>query len=177
MAEFPERFKAAFWDKQYGYLADVVSDGRGDFSLRPNQIIAAALPYKAISNKICQLVVEHVRQMLLTPRGLRTLAPMDSRYEGVYEGNQPTRDARYHQGIVWVWLLEPFAEACQAVYGEQARPMLEKIWQQFEPALGELCMGTVSEIYDGNPPHAPRGAVSQAWSVAALLRINEMLQS
>ncbi|MDE5736119.1 MAG: amylo-alpha-1,6-glucosidase, partial [Bacteroidales bacterium] len=69
------------------------------------------------------------------------------------------------------------AEACQAVYGEQARPMLEKIWQQFEPALGELCMGTVSEIYDGNPPHTPRGAVSQAWSVSALLRINEMLQS
>lgn len=177
IAEFPDRFKAAFWSKQYGYLADVVSDGRGDFSLRPNQIIAAALPYKAISNKICQLVLEHVRQVLLTPRGLRTLAPMDSRFEGVYEGDQAKRDACYHQGIVWVWLLEPFAEACLAVYGEQARPMLEKIWKQFEPALGELCMGTVSEIYDGNPPHAPRGAVSQAWSVAALLRINEMLQS
>lgn len=177
IAEFPERFKAAFWSKQHGYLADVVADGHGDFSLRPNQIIAAALPYKAISNKICQLVLERVRQVLLTPRGLRTLAPMDGRFEGVYEGDQATRDACYHQGIVWPWLLEPFAEACVAVYGGQARPMLEKIWMQFEPALGELCMGSVSEIYDGNPPHAPRGAVSQAWSVAALLRINEMLQS
>ncbi|MDE7150260.1 MAG: amylo-alpha-1,6-glucosidase, partial [Bacteroidales bacterium] len=75
-----------------------------------------------------------------------------------------------------VWLLEPFAQACRAVYGERARPVLEKIWEGFAPALGELCMGTLPEIYDGNPPHAPRGAVSQAWSVAALLRINEMLQ-
>lgn len=176
MAEFPERFKAAFWSKRHGYLADVVTREGADFSLRPNQIIAAALPYKPISNKLCQLVLERVSQVLLTPRGLRTLAPMDARFEGVYEGDQPTRDARYHQGIVWTWLLEPYAQACLAVYGEQARPMLQRIWRQFEPALGELCMGSVAEIYDGQPPHAPRGAVSQAWSVAALLRINEMLQ-
>lgn len=174
--EFPERFKNAFWSKDHGYLADVYVNGQGDFSLRPNQIIAAALPYKVISNKVCQLVVEKVSQVLLTPRGLRTLAPMDSRFEGVYEGDQATRDARYHQGIVWPWLLEPFACACQEVYGEQAKTILQKIWKHFEPALGELCMGTVAEIYDGNPPHAPRGAVSQAWSVSALLRINQMLQ-
>lgn len=176
VAVFPERFKAAFWNKQYGYLADVVNDGQADFSLRPNQIIAAALPYKAVSDKICQLIVEKVKQVLLTPRGLRTLAPMDARFEGVYEGDQAKRDACYHQGIVWVWLLEPFAQAYRAVYGQRSRTMLEKIWRAFAPALSELCMGTLPEIYDGNPPHAPRGAVSQAWSVAALLRINEMLQ-
>ena len=105
MAVFPDRFKAAFWSKRHGYLADVVDNGQGDFSLRPNQIIAAALPYRAVSDKICQLIVERVKQVLLTPRGLRTLAPMDARYEGVYEGDQATRDARYHQGVVWVWLL------------------------------------------------------------------------
>ncbi|MDE5703217.1 MAG: amylo-alpha-1,6-glucosidase, partial [Bacteroidales bacterium] len=177
IAEYPERFKSAFWSKRHGYLADVVTDLGADFTLRPNQIIAAALPHKPISNKICQLVVERVRQVLLTPRGLRTLAPMDARFEGLYEGDQATRDARYHQGIVWVWLLEPYAKACVGVYGDQARPMLQKIWQGFEPAVSELCMGSLPEIYDGQPPYAPRGAVSQAWSVAALLRINEMLQS
>lgn len=175
--KFPSQFKEAFWDKSRGYLSDVVlNESEKDWSFRPNQIIAASLPYKAVSDKICQLVVEKVKQVLLTPRGLRTLSPFDSKYEGVCEGDQATRDASYHQGIVWPWLLEHFAKAYIEVYGPTSLPFLSKMLEDFEGSVSELCIGTVAEIYDGNPPHKARGSVSQAWSVAALLRIKEMLQ-
>ncbi|MEG1498617.1 MAG: amylo-alpha-1,6-glucosidase [Bacteroidales bacterium] len=175
MKNFPEVFKACFWDKSKGYLADVVKDSYKDWSLRPNQIIAASLPYSPISEKIKQLVVEKVKHVLLTSKGLRTLTPLDVNYEGTYAGDQSSRDTCYHQGTVWVWLLGHFAEAYLRVYGKEGKTYVRKLYMGFESALSELCMGSVAEIYDGDPPHKAKGAVSQAWSVSELLRIKYLL--
>ena len=177
MEQFPATFKQTFWDKEKGYLADTVKNGIRDWSIRPNQIIAVSMPYSPVSEKVGQLVVDTVRTFLLTPRGLRTLAPSDSRYKGVYRGDQDKRDMAYHQGTVWPWLLGHFAEACIKVYGESGRALTARLYEDFEPALGELCLGSVSEIYDGDPGYAAKGAVSQAWSVAELLRMKEMVDN
>lgn len=175
MDRFPDVFKACFWDKTKGYLADVVKDDIRDWSIRPNQIIAVSLPYSPVSDKVGQLVVEKVKNCLLTPRGLRTLAPSDSRYKALYAGDQSERDQAYHQGTVWVWLLGHFAQAYLRVYGGGGKSFIERLYSGFEPALWEAGIASVSEIYDGDPPYAPKGAFSQAWSVAELLRIRAML--
>lgn len=173
---FPEIFKTVFWDKNKAYLADVVNGDYKDFSIRPNQIIAASLPYSPLSSKVSQMVVEQVKQVLLTPRGLRTLAPMDSRYKGIYQGNQVERDEAYHQGTVWVWLLGHYAEAYLKVYGQSGLEHVEQLYTGFENALQERCIATVAEIYEGDPPHKGRGSISQAWSVAELLRIKSLIE-
>ncbi|MDR1739867.1 MAG: amylo-alpha-1,6-glucosidase [Bacteroidales bacterium] len=175
--EFPQTFKEKFWNKEKGYLADVVDYNYCDWSIRPNQIIAVSMPYMAISEKIAQIVVNEVRQTLRTTRGLRTLSPMDVNFEGMYEGSQAVRDAAYHQGTVWVWLLGHYAEAYLKVYGEAGKNHVTHLYDDFEDALTELCIGSIAEIYDGNPPHKARGAISQAWSVAELLRIKAMLSA
>ncbi len=179
----PERIRTAFvdqfWQKGiFGYLADVANvDGQGpaDWSLRPNQVIATALPYRVLDDDQSAAVLEIVRRELLTPRGLRTLSPNDSRYRGQYRGDQRTRDSAYHMGTVWPWLLMPFAEGWLRLYGAKGVPMLRKLVEGFEPHLMEAGVGTISEIFDGDPPHTARGAISQAWSVAALLRIQHLI--
>ncbi|MEG1910715.1 MAG: amylo-alpha-1,6-glucosidase, partial [Bacteroidales bacterium] len=118
-----------------------------------------------------------VKQVLLTPRGLRTLAPMDTRYKGVYQGSQAERDEAYHQGTVWVWLLGHYAQAYLKVYGQAGLDHIEKIYMNFENALHEQCVGSIAEIYDGDPPHKGKGAISQAWSVAELLRIKFLINT
>ncbi len=177
MEKFPETFKATFWNKEKGYLADCVHEGVPDWSIRPNQVIAVSLPYSPVSEKVGQLVVETVKNCLLTPRGLRTLAPSDPRYCPVYEGSQAQRDRAYHQGTAWVWLLGHFAQAFLRVYGNEGKAFIENLYLDFESALWEAGLGSVSEIHDANPPYAPKGAFSQAWSVAELLRIRKMLAS
>ena len=177
MERFPDTFKAHFWSKEKGYLADFVDNGTADWSIRPNQILAVSMPYSPVSDKVGQLVVETVKTCLLTPRGLRTLAPSDPRYKSVYQGSQEDRDRAYHQGTAWVWLLGHFAQAYLRVYGKDGKPFVEKIYREFEPALWEAGIGSISEIYDADPPYAPKGAFSQAWSVAELLRIHKMLES
>jgi predicted glycogen debranching enzyme len=173
--EFPDVFKEKFWNKERSYLADVVGCDHIDWSFRPNQIIAVSMPYMPISEKIAQIVVNEVRQTLRTTRGLRTLSPVDADFEGFYEGNQAVRDGVYHQGTVWVWLLGHYAEAYLKVYGDGGKNHVKHLYDDFNDALTELCIGSIAEIYDGNPPHKARGAISQAWSVAELLRIKEML--
>ena len=177
MDNFPAVFKACFWNKEKGYLADVVCNDNPDWSVRPNQIIAVSMPYSPVSEKVGQLIVEKVKNFLLTPRGLRSLAPADSRYKSIYRGNQSDRDHAYHQGTVWVWPVGHFAEAYLRVYGKEGKPFVEELYRNFEPALWEAGIGTVSEIYDGDPPYKAQGAFSQAWSVAELLRIRWMLDS
>lgn len=171
----PSVFKAVFWDKNKAYLADVVDGNIKDFSMRPNQIIAASLPYSPLSDKIKHLIVDRVGQELLTPVGVRTLSPMDSRYKGVYKGNQEERDKAYHQGIVWVWLLGHYVEAYLKIYGKKGVVVAERIYAQFSGVLENACVGSISEIYDADPPYKARGAVSQAWSVAEVLRIKTLI--
>jgi len=172
----PVSFTAAFWDAKKGYLADYIGPEGHDWSVRPNQVIAASLPYRAIDEGICMSVVEVVRKELLTSRGLRTLSPRDLNYKGTYYGNQAERDRAYHQGTVWPWLFGHFAEAYLRVHGKGGVEYIENIYKGFEKVMTEAGIGSVSEVYDGDPPHYPGGAISQAWSVSELLRTNALLK-
>ncbi len=163
-------FQAKFWFDAGGYLYDVV-DGpecTGDPSLRPNQIFAVSLGTGLLDPVRERSVVETCARELLTPVGLRSLAPRDSRYARFYVGNPAQRDAVYHQGTVWGWLLGPFVLAHYRVFGN-ARHALSLL-EGFAPHLEDACVGSISEIFDGDAPHAPRGCFAQAWSVAETLR-------
>jgi predicted glycogen debranching enzyme len=170
-------FEEIFWDEQRGYLADSYYNNLADASLRPNQIFAVSLPYSPLKKSVKKAVVEAVGRELLTPRGLRTLEPRDANYKGNYGGDVRHRDLAYHQGTVWPWLLGHYAYAYCATHEKRALNVVQKIWDDLQPALKEYCIGTMAEIYDGDPPFEPRGAVSQAWSVAELLRIRQLLET
>jgi glycogen debranching enzyme len=163
-------FQRRFWFEAGGYLLDVVDGSQGDdHSLRPNQVIAAALPDCPLSAEQRRAVVDVAVRELWTPRGLRTLSPADPRYAGRYAGDQPTRDAAYHQGTVWPWLLGPLVDAHLLAYGDRpaARALVAPLREHL---LAEAGCGSVSELFDGDPPHAPGGCIAQAWSVAEVLR-------
>ncbi len=167
-------FISVFWDENKKYLADVVDDDVKDWSFRPNQIIALSMDYSPVPEDIHKEVITAVEKELLTPRGLRTLSPKNPEYKGSYEGDQIRRDLAYHQGTVWPWLLEHYLRAYMKLYGRSGVSFLNNIISGFEPVINEHGVGTISEIYDGDPPHKPRGAISQAWSVAALLSVIQM---
>jgi glycogen debranching enzyme len=168
---------AMFWDPKKGFLADVADYKICDWSIRPNQIIAASMEYSMLTAEIKKSVLNVVERDLLTPRGLRTLSPTNENYKGIYKGTQEQRDLAYHQGTVWPWLLEHFCEAYMNLHKESGLSFLEGLINGFEPVMTELGIGTIPEIFDGDPPHRARGAISQAWSVAALLRIIERYES
>ena len=170
-----ESFINTFWDKDRAYLADVVDYDITDFSVRPNQIIAASLEYSPLTKDMKKSILDKIESELLTPKGLRTLSPMDSNYKGTCEGDQFSRDSAYHQGTVWPWLMEHYAKVYLDVHKLSGIKTIKSLLYGFEEDMLMHGVGTISEIYDGDPPHTPRGAISQAWSVAALLRIEEML--
>ncbi len=174
---FPEIYKDTFWSKEKGWLADYVDGDYKNFQVRPNMLIATALPYSAISEKIRQLILKKCTEELLTNKGVRTLSPNDPDYKGYYEGDQATRDAAYHQGTCWPWLLIPFTNGMVAVHQKKAFPVLERILYDFESDIKEYGISTISEIYDGAPPHKANGCISQAWSVAALLYMKWVLEN
>ena len=176
----PDKVKASFnelfWYEKEGYLADYVGvEGQNTF-IRPNQVIACAMPHCMLDEGRKDKVIKIIKQHLLTPKGLRTLSPSNPLYEGRYQGAQPERDRQYHQGTVWPWLLEHYVKACFDVKGDGYLFQAEEILNHFVEDMTIAGIGSVSEIYDGDPPHHPKGAVSQAWSVGALLRINEMIE-
>ncbi|MDW8105015.1 MAG: amylo-alpha-1,6-glucosidase [Armatimonadota bacterium] len=169
-----EAFMRTFWIPELGYLADVVDDaGRQDPRLRPNQLIALAIPQPPVPRDLAKQILRAVEHHLLTPYGLRTLAPFDPDYRGRYVGDVASRDGAYHQGTVWTWLLGPYADALLFTYGRTPSVLsrLRNLLRPFEKHLRDAGLGTVSEIFDGDPPHHPRGCFAQAWSVAELLRI------
>ena len=172
-----QSFKETFWDEHKNYLADVVNEDFKDWSIRPNQLIAISLPYSPVENHIAKQVLEITERELLTPRGLRTLSPNDSNYKGSYNGDQRNRDLAYHNGTVWTWLLGPFAEEYLRQHGSDGIEKIKEIRFHFEEALFEYGIGTIAEIYEGDAPHKACGAISQAWSVAELLRIKHLLKS
>lgn len=169
-------FIEIFWSEEKGYLADYVNNGYQDWAVRPNQIIAASLDYSPVNDEIKQLVIDVVKKELLTPRGLRTLSPSDPHFEPVYEGNQESRDKAYHNGTVWPWLLQPFGIAYNKIYKRSGIGLLKQIYEGFESVMNEYGLSSIAEIYDGNPPHQPRGAISHARSVAALLMIGKIIE-
>lgn len=171
-----ESFINTFWNPEKLYLADVVDGDFKDFSVRPNQVIAAALDYSPVTREMKKAVIDKIEKELLTPKGLRTLSPTDPNYKGIYEGNQETRDSAYHQGTVWPWLLEFYVKAYLEIHKQSGLHTAKQLFNGFEEDMLMHGIGTISEIYDGDPPHTPRGAISQAWSVSALLRIEEMIK-
>jgi glycogen debranching enzyme len=165
-------FNRLFWNEEGGYLYDVVNGGPPDGSIRPNQIFAVSLPHSMLSPERAKRVVAVVQEHLLTPYGLRSLAPSDPLYHGRYTGDGAARDGAYHQGTVWPWLMGPFVTAYMKIDGgsHEARMQAEK-W--LSPLKNHLCaagLGHISEIFGGDAPHRPVGCIAQAWSVAELLR-------
>lgn len=151
-------------------LADVVDGPEGDdWSVRPNQIFALALPFPLLAGDEARAVLTGVGRDLLTSYGLRSLAPGDPRYSGTYGGDQVARDRVYHQGPVWSWLSGAYAEALWRATGDAAGA--RAILAPFADHLADAGLGTISEIFEGDPPHHPRGAIAQAWSVAEILRV------
>jgi glycogen debranching enzyme len=158
-----------FWNESLGCCYDVLDGPEGDdASLRPNQLLAVSLHHSPLDRARQQAVVDICARHLLTSHGLRSLAPGDPAYQGVYSGDRRRRDGAYHQGTVWAWLIGPFVSAHLRVYGDRAlaRSFLLPLIQE----LDVHCVGSISEIFDGDAPHTPRGAVAQAWSVAEVLR-------
>ncbi len=176
-------FQRRFWNPARRCLHDVVDvDGRAgvnDDTLRPNQILAVGgLPYPVLAGEAARRVVDQVESILLTPLGLRSLAPRAPGYAARYEGGVAERDGSYHQGTVWPWLLGPFVEAWVRVRGSSStaiRQARERFLLPLTAHLAEAGLGHVSEIADAEPPHAPRGCPFQAWSVGEALRLSEQV--
>jgi predicted glycogen debranching enzyme len=165
-------FNARFWYEEGQHLYDIVDgeDGRDDPALRPNQIFSISLEHPVLDRGRWERVVDAVRRELLTPVGLRSLARGHPDYKRTYDGDLRTRDAAYHQGTVWSWLIGPFVDAYLKVNPtdhEGARAMLRGL----EAHLREAGVGSISEIFDAEEPYMPRGCIAQAWGVAELLRL------
>jgi predicted glycogen debranching enzyme len=162
-------FRRRFWNDRAGCCFDVIDPE--DASIRPNQLVAISLPFALLHGEAAESVLRICEQKLLTPVGLRTLAPDDPRYRAHIEGNQWERDSAYHQGTVWPWLLGPYVTALVRVRGDSGREEARHLIENMERHLLEAGVGTISEVFDGDPPHTPRGCIAQAWSVAEVLRV------
>jgi predicted glycogen debranching enzyme len=168
-AKTKTNFLQQFWNDESKYLYDVVNGEEKDKSIRPNQLFAISLPYALIDGKQAAAVLKIVEEKLYTPVGLRTLPKDDDRYVGIYGGDAWHRDSAYHQGTVWSWLLGPYIDAVMKV--ESKKSKVKKIMDAFKYHLNEGCIGSVSEIFDADVSHHPRGCIAQAWGVAELLRV------
>ena len=176
-AEFMERasraynsFNARFWFEPGGYLFDLIDGEEGDdASLRPNQIFAFSLRFPILQERFWRPVLDVVSERLLTPVGLRSLDPRHKDYKPRYDGDLRARDAAYHQGTVWAWLIGHYFDAWQRVHGDADKGL--SLLQGFESHLRDAGVGTISEIFDAEPPYTARGCIAQAWSVAEVLRV------
>jgi glycogen debranching enzyme len=165
-------FNRLFWNEKESCLYDVVNGGPPDPSIRPNQIFAVSLTHSMLPPERATKVVKKVQEHLLTPYGLRSLAPGDPQYHGRYTGGPAERDGAYHQGTVWPWLIGPFITAYVRVNGGtlESRAQAAEWLKPLQDHLSDSGLGHISEILDGDPPHRPCGCIAQAWSVAEVLR-------
>lgn len=179
LESFARAFRQKFWLSEAGYLADTVDQNQVDASLRPNQIFAVSVPRSALSLTEQRSIMHKVSAQLLTPVGLRTLAPREPAFEPFYQGGSAQRDRSYHQGTVWPWLLYHYAVAMLRVSEDAAQTKhflkqnLEYLWTDHLTQAG--IMG-ISEIFDAYPPYAPNGCITQAWSVAEIIRLMDLLE-
>ena len=174
-----EQTKQAFLDtflNEYGYLYDYVDGNMMDWSVRPNMIFAVAFDYSPLSQDQKKQVLDICTRELLTPKGLRSLSPKSGGYNPVYVGPQPQRDYAYHQGTAWPWLGGFYMEASLKLYKRTRLSFIERQMVGYEGEMSSLCLGTISELFDGNPPFAGRGAISFAMNVAEILRALELLE-
>lgn len=171
-----QSFIDTFWNEEEGYLADYVDGKYTDWSVRPNMIFAASLEYSPMSREQKKSIISKVKSELLTPRGLRSLAPNNYHYKGSCEGDADKRSAAAHMGCVYPFLIYPFVKAYLDIHKAGGLSFIKQIMEGFEEEMSEHCVGTLSEIYEGNPPHTARGAISQAWNVAGVLSATSLLE-
>lgn len=166
-------FNEKFWNESAGALYDRVNGKEKDASLRPNALLAVSLPYEILEQKYFRKLVETAARALYTEKGLRTLSPDHPAYKGRYEGPPSQRDAAYHQGTAWPWLLGPFLTAYSKAFGatSSTKNRVQEYLTAAAVPLSQGCLGTLAEIFDGNPPQTPQGCPAQAWSVAEILRV------
>ncbi|MEO5674004.1 MAG: amylo-alpha-1,6-glucosidase [Chitinophagales bacterium] len=166
-----KNFRKLFWNETTGYLNDVINNELTDSTLRPNQLFALGLCFPLIKGEKAIRVLKTVREKLYTPVGLRTLSPGHPEYKGEYAGNQKQRDAAYHQGTVWSWLLGIYIDALMKSGRKSSIRVAIKVIEDFKSHLAKAGISSISEIFDGDEPHTPRGCVAQSWSVAEILRV------
>jgi glycogen debranching enzyme len=173
-AQVRDSFRASFWNPQRQCLYDVLTPEGPDAKLRPNQIFAVSLPFDLLERDRQRSVVQIVQRELLTPVGLRTLERNDPDYKPHYQGSPAERDAAYHQGTVWPWLLGPFVDAYLTAFGRTPENLAycHGLVANLEAESAQRgCVGSIAEIYDAEQPRYPRGCPAQAWSVAEIARV------
>ena len=179
--DLPEQIAAAFmetfWCNNEEYLADYVDGDYKDWSVRPNMLFAAFLPYSPLLREQKKTIISRVKNELLTPRGLRTLSPKNKEYLGISEGDLTARSLAMHQGSVYPFFIGPFIKAYIGIHKMGGMSFVKNIMESFEEEMTEHCIGTLSEMYDGNPPHEARGAISQAWNVGSILSAIAFLEN
>ncbi len=161
---------AAFWNPEKKCLYDVLRPNERDASVRPNQLLAISLPFPLLDGDKARMILARVGEELLTPYGLRSLSPREAGYSGRCEGDQAKRDAAYHQGTVWSWLMGPYVTALLRYGGPDKNNVKKLLSPLLDRHLYANGLGTISEIFHGDPPHKPGGCISQAWSVGEVLR-------
>ena len=179
LEERAEKCKQSFVDtflNEYGYLLDYVDGNTMDWSVRPNMIFAVALDYSPLTQQQMKSVLDVCTRELLTPKGLRSLSPKSGGYNPIYVGPQTQRDYAYHQGTAWPWLGGFYMEACLKLYKRTRLSFIERQMVGYEDEMAYHCLGTISELFDGNPPFHGRGAMSFAMNVAEILRTLELLE-
>lgn len=172
---FEANFQKTFWNEGRRCLADYVDNCGQNMDIRPNQLIAISLKYSAIEDELHPLILKVIDSELVTARGIRTLSPRDVKYKGVYEGSQLDRDLAYHQGSTRPWLLAPYVQTCFRVKGPSFVKKAEWLTEGFFADLNKHGVGAFSELYDGDPPFEPHGAISSALSTASLLICESLL--
>jgi predicted glycogen debranching enzyme len=172
--DFPSKIAASFletfWNDEKGYLADYVDDNYIDWSVRPNMIIAASFEFSPLSREQKKMVISLAKNELLTPRGLRTLSPDNPNYKGSFEDSPDQRSAAAHQGSAYPFLIYPFVKTYLDIHKIGGLSFVKQIIEGYEEEMSENCVSTLSEVYEGNPPHTAQGAISQAWNVGGILR-------
>lgn len=178
-AKVKRSFNRTFWSDELGFLIDHVNAHGEDHSLRPNQVIAVSLPVSPLSSKRQKAIMQVVREKLLTPRGLRTLATDDWNYHGRYDGSMFERDSAYHRGTVWAWPIGPYVEGWLRAnnFSKEARAHARQAVAPLLEALSTDSLGQLHEVFDGDAPHRAEGCIAQAWSIAELLRAVVLIES
>ena len=164
-------FNQIFWNEEQGCLYDYVDGGTKNTDIRPNQILALSLPFPLLSQDKALKVLDVVTEKLLTTRGLRSLSKDHPDYKPVYGGDQWHRDGSYHEGTTWSFLIGPYIDAVMNLNGTKGKAESARLLVEFFDHLNGACVGSVSEIFDAEPPHQPRGCVAQAWGVSEILRV------
>ena len=174
-AELCKNNFAPMFYNEFGYLCDYCVDGYRNYDVRPNMVFAVALDYSPLDKKQQKSVLDYCTKELSTPKGLRSLSPKSRGYNPMYVGPQVQRDYAYHQGTAWPWLAGFYMEACLKVYNYQRLSYVDRLLVGYEEELFYHCIGTIPELFDGNPPFHGRGAISFAMNVSGIMRIVKLL--